>query len=91
MKKILTIPLILSALLLMTALSACNTTSFEATRADGTHIKITNQRVIWTTDSYAFSLTTNGASLSANKSATDKETIEAIVQGAVAGAGQAMR
>lgn len=89
MKKILLILSLLSTLALF--VTACNTTSFEATKPDGTHIRITNQRLLWSSDNYAATLGTNGASLTANKSSTDSATIQAIVQGAVAGTGQALK
>lgn len=72
-------------------LAGCNTTSFTATKPDGTKIAISNNRFLWSSDSYSATLTTNGASLTANKSSADSATIQAIVQGAVAGAGQAVK
>lgn len=82
-------PTKLIALLSLILLTGCNTTSFKVTKPDGTSVTIANTRFLWTTDSYAASFTTNSASLTANKSATDSETIKAVVQGAVAGMAQA--
>lgn len=72
-------------------LTGCNTTVFTAKKADGTTVSISNHRFLWASDSYTATLNTNGASLSANKSSSDSATISAIVQGAVAGAGQALK
>lgn len=85
MKKLLLIPM--AALVFC----GCNTTSFEATKPDGTHLKIANHRLFWSSDSYTATISTNGASLSANKSTSDSAAIQAIVQGAVAGATQAIK
>jgi len=67
-------------------LTGCNTTSFHAEKMDGTKITITNQRLLWASEDYSATLTTNGASLSAKKSNVDKDAVGAIVEGAVTGA-----
>lgn len=85
MKTLILIPI--AALLL----TGCNTTVFTAKKSDGTTVSISNHRFLWSSDSYSASLTTNGASLTANKSSSDSATIAAIVQGAVAGVGQAAK
>ncbi len=64
-------------------LTACNTTNFSATRADGTKVQIVNRRFMWATEAYNATLTTNGASLSASKSTVDSAAIGAAVAGAV--------
>jgi len=72
-------------------LTGCNTTVFTAVKSDGTKVSVSNHRFLWTSDSYTATLSTNGASLSANKSSADSATISAIVQGAVSGVGQAAK
>lgn len=64
----------------------CNTTRFDATKPDGTKLVITNTRFLWATDSYVATFTTNGASLSANKSNVDREALGTIVSAAVSAA-----
>lgn len=70
----------LAALLLIAAafaLTGCNTTTFTKT-ADGS-VSIVNRRCLWTTDSYDCQWNTNGASLTVNKSGTDKESLGALL------------
>jgi len=64
-------------------LTGCNTTTFKATKADGTSVQITNKRFCWSTENYAATLTTNGASLTASKSNVDSAAIAASVSAAV--------
>ncbi len=73
------------------ALTGCNTTSYVETSKDGSSKSIQNHRFLWASDSFAAQFGPNGASLTANKSSADSATISAIVQGAVAGAGQAAK
>jgi len=77
MKKLIVLPL------LAIALSGCNTTTFKATKADGTSVEIVNKRFFWATDNYSAVLTTNGASLTASKSNVDSAAIAASVGAAV--------
>ena len=69
----------------------CAVTTFDATKADGTKVHVTNTRLFWTTDSYAASIANDKASLTANKSSVDKEALAAVVQGAVQGAAAAAK
>ncbi len=78
MKKLILIPII-------ACLTGCNTTTFKASKSDGTIVEIRNSRVWWSTEAYAVNLTTNGASLTASKSTVDSAAIGAAVTGAVDG------
>lgn len=73
------------------SITGCAVTTFDATKADGTKVHVTNTRVLWTTDSYAASIANDSASLSANKSSVDKEALAAVIQGAVQGAAAAAK
>lgn len=57
-----------SLVLVGLSLTACNTTSFQVTKADGTKVAIHNTRLFWSTESYNAVLGTNSASLTANTS-----------------------
>jgi len=83
------LPLLAFSLPLLFA--GCAVTTFDATKADGTKVHVTNTRLLWTTDSYAASIANDKASLTANKSSVDKEALAAVVQGAVQGAAAAAK
>jgi hypothetical protein len=76
-----------AALILIVMLGAgCNTTTFSETRPDGTQVRVTNCRAFWSSETYAATIGTNGASLTANKSSVESAAIAAAVQGAIQGA-----
>ena len=80
--------LLLVLVLVGLACCGCNTTRFSRTETwtDGagvTHtntVSVSNQRCIWTTESYATSLTGDKATLTATKSSTDQQTIQVLAQ-----------
>lgn len=76
---------------MMVLLTGCNTTVFTMTKPDGTKVSISNGRLLWTSDSYSATLTTNGASLSANKSSTDSTAMAAVAQGVIQGMAAAVK
>ena len=76
MKKLFLIPVLALA-------AGCNTTSFKATKPDGTTVQIVNTRILFSTENYSATLTTNGATLSATKSGVDGEASAAIVAAAI--------
>lgn len=63
----------------------CNSLTFEATKPDGTHVKVTSVRAVWSTDEYAAQIGTNTASLTAKKSSVDATAIEATAAGVARG------
>lgn len=65
------------------ALAGCNTTTFERTSPDGSRVSVTNVRAFWSSESYACTITTNGASLTASKSNVDGAAISAAVEGSI--------
>ena len=69
--------------------TGCAVTTFDATKADGTQVHVTNTRLLWSTDSYTASIGADKASLTASKSNVDKEALAAVIQGAVQGAAAA--
>ena len=79
MKKLIVIT---SAALLLTG---CCATKFAFKKPDGSMVSITNYRLFWTTDSYNVSLSTNTATMSANKSTVDSDSIAAVASGVVHG------
>jgi hypothetical protein len=73
-------------LLLPVALFAgCCATNFSATKPDGTKVAVSNYRLIWSTEAYNCNISSNSASLTANKSSTDSAAIAAVAQGVVQG------
>lgn len=84
-------PLFLGVLCVLAVCTGCNTTTFDATKPDGTKIHIVNNRLLWTTDSYAAELSGERASLNANKSKTDTEALKAVVEAAVTSAAAAAK
>lgn len=70
------------------ACCGCNTTQFSRTETwtDGAGVtrtntvSVSNRRCIWTTESYAASLSGNSAKLTATKSSTDQQTIQVLAQ-----------
>ena len=71
-------------------LCGCNTTSLTVTKPDGVVVSVRNTRILWATDSYAASWSTNGASLSANKSNVDREALGVVVSAAVSAAAKSV-
>ena len=78
--------LLIGGVALCLFLTGCNTTQFTQTKADGTSVTIKNSRLFWTTDSYACTWNTNGASLDVNKSGVDAAAIANVVQAAITAA-----
>jgi hypothetical protein len=76
----------LALIIAAASLCGCNTTSLTVTKPDGVVVSVKNTRLFWATDSYAASWTTNGASLSANRSNVDREALGTIVSAAVSAA-----
>lgn len=68
----------------------CNTTSLTVTKPDGVVVRVNNTRLLWATDSYSASWSTNGASLSANKSNVDREALGVVVSAAVSAAAKSV-
>ena len=79
-------PLLCALCVLCGSITGCNTTSLTVTKPDGVVVSVRNTRLLWATDSYAASWTTNGASLSANRSNVDREALGTIVSAAVSAA-----
>lgn len=77
--------LFLLALVGLIALPACNVLNFEATKPDGTVVKVRSVRAVWSTDEYAAQIGTNSASLTAKKSTVDATAIEATAAGVARG------
>lgn len=67
-------------------LAGCNTTHFSATRPDGTKIVVDNYRMFWSTQDYQLVLGTNSASLSAERSSPDADSLKAVAEGVTTGA-----
>jgi hypothetical protein len=76
MKTLILIPI-------LALVAGCNSTSFKATKPDGTTVSISNTRFLFATENYSATLTTNGATLSATKSGVDGEAGAAIVAAAI--------
>lgn len=68
------------------AFCGCNTTSFESVKSDGTRVCVSNSRLFWATENYSVTFGTNTATLTANKSNTDRDAIAAAVEAAVTAA-----
>ena len=72
------------------ALTGCNTTTAEITGPNGTIQKIRNTRAAWSSESYAWSCSTNGTwSATATKSGPDAATVQAFAN--LVGAAMAAR
>lgn len=77
--------LLLLAPCFLLLLSGCNVLNFEATKPDGTVVKVRSVRAVWSTDEYAAQIGTNSASLTAKKSTVDATAIEATAAGVARG------
>ena len=75
----------IGAIGVLAVLTGCNSTSFTATKPDGTIINVKNSRLLWSTEAYAVNLTSNSASLSATKASADAAAFAAIAEGVAKG------
>lgn len=83
---------LLTALLMAAVLiTGCCATSYTLKQPGGQEITVKNNRFFWATDSYSVNFSTNGASISVNKSSTDSAAIGAVAEGVAKGLASAVK